>query len=265
MPEFSVIIATHNRAKLLTRALESVQQQTFPCQQIIVVSDTDDAETYRVVSKSMRTADLFIQRQGTPGPSESRNLGMKLISGDYFIFLDDDDSFHPDFLQNLVNQIPNSKPDNQLYYTNCEVVNEKLVDGLTQITDVQSVDLSGYDTSRVYVKNFIPNNCVIFPGRLATEITFESQIAYEDWDFILSACAKAPLKYLPIFGPKIHKMTADDWQPRGKSNDDKLLDSYIKIYGRHPPPNPSVALWRKELFASVGLDIDTLVAKVPSP
>lgn len=262
MPEFSVIIATHNRPQLLGRAVQSIQQQTYQCRQIIVVSDTNDLETCQVASSTMRTGDLFIQRLGIPGPAESRNLGMKLITGDYFIFLDDDDTFQPDFLESLVGHLATHSSD-QIFYTNFEVVNEKVEGGKVCVTEVQRIDIGAHDPNGVYVKNFIPNNCLIFPKRLASEIVFDVHIAYEDWDFILSACARAPLKHLPIFGPMIHKITGDDWSPRGKTNDAKLLDSYIRTYGKHPPPNQFVASSRQELFSTIGLDIETLVRNKP--
>lgn len=263
LPEFSVIIATHNRSQLLDRAIQSIKEQTYQCHQIIVVSDLNCSETYQVVSNQMRAGDLFIQRLGDSGPATSRNFGMKLITGDYFIFLDDDDSFQPDFLQNVVNQLQDCPSNDQVFYTNFEVVNEKLDGGVNRITETQVVDIGGYNSSMVYVKNFIPNNCLVFPGRLASEIAFDIDIAYEDWDFILSACASAPLMHLPIFGPRIHKNTDEDSVQRGKSNQDGLLECYIKIYGKHPPLNHSVAMLRKELFSSINLDIDTLVSNSP--
>ncbi|HEY8034645.1 MAG TPA: glycosyltransferase family A protein [Methylobacter sp.] len=263
MPEFSVIIATHNRPQLLSRAIRSIKEQTYQCHQIIVVSDSNCSETYQIASELMRAGDLFIQRVGDSGPATSRNLGMKLITGDHFVFLDDDDSFQPDFLENIVNQLQNCSSNDQIYYTNFEVVHEKLDGGESCITEVQVIDIGGYDSSTVYVKNFIPNNCLVFPRRLASEITFDTNIAYEDWDFILSACASTSLKHLPIFGPRIHKNADDDSEQRGKSNQAGLLECYIKIYGKHPPLNRSVAMLRQELFSSINLDINTLVRNLP--
>ena len=98
MPEFSIIIATHNRARLLERSIISIQKQTEKNHQIIVISDSKDHQTYDVINKCLSERDIFIQRQGTPGPAESRNLGITAASGDYVIFLDDDDTFRYCFL-----------------------------------------------------------------------------------------------------------------------------------------------------------------------
>ena len=154
-----------------------------------------------------------------------------------------------------------SVPD-QVFYTNFEIVNEKSDGAEMVVTEMQSMDLAGQDPARVYVKNFIPNNCLIFPGRLAAEITFDADIAYEDWDFIISACAKMRLVHLPVQGPRIHKNTTEMTDQRGKKNETGLVECYTKIYGKHPPPDQAVSTWRRELFASIGLDIDGLVHHV---
>ena len=263
MRKISVIIATHNRPKLLKRALESLLQQKYQFHQIIVVADVNDPETYQVASASMRSEDLFIQRLGRPGPAESRNAGMKFVSGDYFMFLDDDDTFRPDFLDVIKDSSDIVNNNNVLLYTNFEVVNEKMVGNNLFVENVDGIDIEGYDPLMVYVKNFIPNNCLIFPGMLIPEITFDPLISYEDWDFILSACAHVPIKHIPILGPRVHKNIAPDYEARGKNNNAGLLDCYIKIYRKHPPPNLSVSLWRRELFSSIDLEIDSLVNNEP--
>jgi glycosyltransferase involved in cell wall biosynthesis len=261
-PKFSIIIATHDRPLLLKRAILSIKAQTYQCHQIIIISDSNCSETYQIASTEMQAGDLFIQRHGESGPAASRNLGMNVITGEYFVFLDDDDSFRPDFLENIVNQLQSCLFKDQIYYTNFEVIHENLNGEDCCVTETQVIDIGGYDASMVYVKNFIPNNCLIFPSRLSKEITFDTEIAYEDWDFILSAYASSELKHLPISGPRIHKNISNINQ-RGKLNETGLIDCYIKVYERHPALNLSIAMQRQELFSSIGLDINTLVHNLP--
>jgi len=261
-PVFSIIIATHTRASLLERAILSVRAQTFPHSQLIVISDVHDRASYEVASGALQAGDIFIERSGSPGPSESRNLGLSVVRGDYFIFLDDDDSFDPEFLANCAAQLavraPDHKPE-QFFYTNLDVVNEQL-DGATIVTQqINKIDITSQDPSTVYVKNFVPNNCVIYPKKLAAEIRFDATIPYEDWDFILNAYDRMPLQHLPIYGPKIHKNSSTEAEQRGKSNESTLLQTYLSVYGKHPAPTPQVAMMRQNLFASLGLDLDALL------
>lgn len=263
MLKFSVIIATHNRPKLLERAIFSLQQQIYACHQIIVVSDSNCAETRQIVAQTMCDNDIFVQRTGIPGPAESRNIGMKLINGDYFIFLDDDDTFQPNFLENVVKALKLRSYEDHILYTNFEVAYQNTDSNENEIVDIQKMDITGYSSANVYVKNFIPNNCLIFPAKLASQISFDSHIAYEDWDFILSACAITSLEHLPVFGPVIHKYLTTRSEQRGQSNEAGLLECYIKIYNKHPPKNQAIATLRQELFTSIGLKIETLVSNTP--
>jgi GalNAc5-diNAcBac-PP-undecaprenol beta-1,3-glucosyltransferase len=261
-PVFSIIIATHNRPSLLDRAIRSVRTQTYPHKQLIVISDVNDPASYAVASAAMGEGDCYIERKGPAGPSESRNMGLSLVSGDYFIFLDDDDSFEPDFLEHSARQLAAIAPDHkaeQVFYTNFEVVSEQ-VDG-TQIVTGQGrkIDLSAQMAAGVYIKNFVPNNGVIYPRKLAAEICFDAAIPYEDWDFLLSAYDRMPLRHLPLYGPKIHTNASSESEQRGKNNESTLLQCYLAVYGKHQAPTAQISTLRRDLFASLGLDLDALL------
>ena len=98
MPIVSVVIPTHNRAHLLWRAIRSVQRQTFPDLEIIVVDDCSSDNT----SEVMRTLDArqtkYIRHTERRGGSAARNTGIETAKGEYIAFLDDDDEWLPDKL-----------------------------------------------------------------------------------------------------------------------------------------------------------------------
>ena len=88
----SVIIPTHNRANLIGRAIESVQNQTIEESiEIIVVSDGSTDDTKAVVSryKSVRFIEYFPGING----NHARNVGAREAKGEYIAFLDDDDEW----------------------------------------------------------------------------------------------------------------------------------------------------------------------------
>lgn len=100
-PKVSVIITTFNRFEILNECIQSVRDQTYKNIEIIVVDDcsTDsrytslhDFENVRFVrlEKNMRLVHNTRAAQGA-----TRNEGLKLATGDYICFLDDDDLFHP--------------------------------------------------------------------------------------------------------------------------------------------------------------------------
>ena len=258
-PYFTIIIATHNRAALLERAIRSVHNQSYAQHQLIVISDMPDQASYAVASATMQPGDIFIERKGSPGPSESRNLGLSLVRGDYFIFLDDDDSFDTGFLADAASALcAVPEPGASFYYTNFEVIHEQTDGHDTVISQRGRVDIGAHDPEQVYIKNFIPNNCVIYPKQLAGALGFDAAIPYEDWDFILNARDRMPAVHLPIYGPRIHKNTSSEAEQRGKANETSLLQCYLAVYGKHPAPTRQLAAQRQALFASLGLDLDAL-------
>ena len=120
-PYLTLIIPTHKRAVLLSRALKSVNDQRFREEiEVIVISDVEDYKTIIVCHENLKNHDLFIRRNGINGPSASRNLGLKLANGENIMFLDDDDSWHQDFYYNLKNLNLNIRAN----YFNCNVVKE---------------------------------------------------------------------------------------------------------------------------------------------
>lgn len=98
MPEISVVIPTFNRAHMLPDAIRSVFSQTFADWELIIVDDGSDDDTKQVVSAidDHRVKYLFQANKGLAG---ARNTGIRASSGAYLAFLDSDDLFLPNKLE----------------------------------------------------------------------------------------------------------------------------------------------------------------------
>lgn len=107
MANISIVIPTCNRYDYLKMAVNSALSQTLPPCEVIMVDDGSDPT---VVDKmTQRWADhpivrlLLLPEKG--GVSHARNVGKRLCSGDYLLFLDDDDLLLPDMLEKCVEEI----------------------------------------------------------------------------------------------------------------------------------------------------------------
>ena len=89
----SVIIPTYNRADLLMQALKSVQKQTHPVDEVIVVDDGSTDGTRDRVLSEFPDVQLFSQPQS--GVSSARNAGIRQARGEWVAFLDSDDLWKP--------------------------------------------------------------------------------------------------------------------------------------------------------------------------
>ena len=87
----SVIIPTYNRKNLLKRALHSASSQTFVPHEIIVVDDgSSDGTKDWVLERFPYVRYIY---QDNSGVSSARNAGIKEAKGSWIAFLDSDDEW----------------------------------------------------------------------------------------------------------------------------------------------------------------------------
>src|SRR6185436_5574152 len=90
----SVVIPTRNRSRLLAEALQSVQAIAGPDLELeILVCDNGSTDDTADVARSFGARVL---QATTPGPSATRNVGIRAATGEFLAFLDDDDLWLPD-------------------------------------------------------------------------------------------------------------------------------------------------------------------------
>ena len=91
----SVVIPTRNRCQLLSRALHSVLQQTYPHWEAIVVDDGSSDGTADMVAALADPRIRWVVNPERCGAGYSRNLGAGLSRGAFIAFLDSDDCWLP--------------------------------------------------------------------------------------------------------------------------------------------------------------------------
>lgn len=103
LPVVSIIIpvALHH-LPMLQQAIDSVESQTYPFWELLIVIDNEGIDGYedKEVAERMLAAPFarFLTTGGHKGAGYARNIGVKFASARLLVFLDADDSLHPDFL-----------------------------------------------------------------------------------------------------------------------------------------------------------------------
>ena len=95
----SIIITTYNRLELLKRALQSVEQQSYPNTEIIIVDGSNNNET-ELFFKNKEQYNYI--RSIKKHPNVLRNIGIKKAKGDLLAFLDDDDTWEKEKIEKQV-------------------------------------------------------------------------------------------------------------------------------------------------------------------
>ncbi|MBB6250369.1 glycosyltransferase family 2 protein [Nitrospirillum iridis] len=257
LPFFSVIVPTHKRASLLRRCLGSIKAQAVDVAvEILVISDATDADTDAACAELLTGADLYARRNGAPGPSASRNLGLSLAKGHYIIFLDDDDAWHDGFLAALLAQ-PAVRQGLPVYF-NCSIVNERRGDDAALLSE-GGADLAGRLDDGIYLKNQIPVCCFAFPRALLAGLAFDTHMrAYEDWDFMLAVYSRQQASHVPVMGARIFKDSGAESERRGvsqQSHDYNAVFDYLYVYRRHAAPTPDLSQQRAALLNSFSLPV----------
>lgn len=118
-PLFSIIIPLYNKEKEIRQTLESVLLQSFHDFEVLVINDgsTDSSEA---IVRSFLDERIKLQTTANQGVSKARNKGIALAQGEIIAFLDADDYWYPNHLEDLF-QLYQQFPEAGLLATNYEL------------------------------------------------------------------------------------------------------------------------------------------------
>lgn len=110
-PKASVIIPTYKRPHLIGRAIKGVLKQTYQNFEIVIIDDSPNDETEKVVKTFNDGRIKYIRNEIKKGNPGAKNQGVKKASKDskYIAFLDDDDEWLPQFLEKTVKKMEERK------------------------------------------------------------------------------------------------------------------------------------------------------------
>jgi glycosyltransferase involved in cell wall biosynthesis len=123
-PLLSVIITAYNEGDFLVEAVRSVQQQTFPNREIILVDDGASGYTKKVIDRLAPEPELTVIRQANQGQSVARNVGIAHARGKYIGLMDGDDVWHQE-RANILIAVLDQNPDLDLIVSWWRVINEQ--------------------------------------------------------------------------------------------------------------------------------------------
>lgn len=104
MPFFSIIIPLFNKENFIENTLKSVLNQSFIDFEVLIINDgSSDKSEEKVLEFKDSRIHYFYQENG--GVSVARNFGIAKAQSDYITFIDADDYWYPNFLQEMFENI----------------------------------------------------------------------------------------------------------------------------------------------------------------
>jgi len=150
-PTFSIVIPTYNQSSLLKNAILSVVNQTYKNFEIIVIDNFSNDSTESVV-KSFQTEKIkYFKKKNFGVIGKSRNEGINRSKGEWIAFLDSDDLWYSNRLDEIINFLRNNKSYEVL------TSDEKIIN---KISNSEKIWKYGPYTENFYKKLLIDGNCL---------------------------------------------------------------------------------------------------------
>ena len=105
LPKISIVTPTYNRSNIFQLAVKNFRDIAYPKHKIewIIVNDSDKKEMNKYkIPKESNIAHYKLETTGRLTIGHKRNFGVERSSGDYVVFMDDDDYYYPDSVYNRI-------------------------------------------------------------------------------------------------------------------------------------------------------------------
>lgn len=202
-PSVSLLVRTKNRSFSLKEALTSIAEQSYRPIEVVVVNDGGE-EVEPLVAECLTKSGVEWHYHAIPAPGKGRsaaaNVAMEKATGNFWLFLDDDDLILPTHISNLVDRLT-AAPQNILgVYSSVQCLSKQTAPNAesTEEKSKENVFAFDFDATRLAFKNYLPIHAVLFRSEAYTQgCRFDESLdLYEDWHFWLQVIQYGDLQHL---------------------------------------------------------------------
>ncbi|MEB3288245.1 MAG: glycosyltransferase [Vampirovibrionales bacterium] len=189
-PYFSIIIPVYNGELFLEPTLKSLKAQNFQDFEVILVDDGSTDSSVSIIEPFLADARFKLHQQQNQGVAHARNNGFSQAKGQYIGFLDADDCWFPEMLDEVARTIQRVSDPVCLIYSGVYCVDHK--NHLTSIRKfITSHEQSSLNT--ILANNLmIPSSTLMHRDVFATLGGFPTNTYHEDRVFFVRACKRFP-------------------------------------------------------------------------
>ena len=198
MPLVSVMMPVFNAEEYIGQAIESVISQTYPYWELIIVDDGSTDGTSKIVERYVDRRIKVIS-QINSGEATARNTALEAVQGEYLAFLDADDMWLPEHLEQTVSYLVNH-PDADAVYSDGHYCDQNGL-LLQTLSSLRRGPFEGQLFEQLVRASdvFGPPTCVVLGRHLIQKynLTFDPGIVIgPDWDFMTRYAEHACFGYV---------------------------------------------------------------------
>ena len=160
MPFFSVIIPVFNKEKFIEATLKSVLNQIFIDFEILIINDGSTDNSAQLI-KGFDDPRIRYYYKENSGVSSARNDGIEKAQSNYISFIDADDYWYPDFLEEMY-KIIQKHPEQKVFSAAIEIeTSKKVIPASYSIIKTNDHEIVNYFTAS-YKETVICTSCAVF-------------------------------------------------------------------------------------------------------
>lgn len=188
MKSVSVIIPHYNRSKIVKKAICSALHQKVEHIEVIVIDDCSDQlnrkelEQVELEINDPRLIVIYLDKN--VGGGQARNIGIKRSSSDYIAFLDSDDVWANNKIDEISKVVELGKS-NAIYYSQVKRISHSGKETLYPTVGKNDTSVGEY----LFCNNgLIQTSTIVIDAKTAKKIMFNPDLPrHQDYDFVLRA------------------------------------------------------------------------------
>jgi len=242
MPKVTTIIPLYNQKQYVSKAIESILNQSYEDVEIIVVNDGSTDHPERILRKYQNEIKVIPQKNR--GLASARNAGINQSTGDYLQFLDADDFLNKDKLKLQIDFMTGNKA----MVSYCEISQYNITEKNNFINYIGKQNDIFKNLYNVWFTYPLPIHSLLFKKDIFTIYgNFpENLTAAEDRYFLsMLALNNVEFSYFPYIGGfrRIHELNM---------NKDRLhiYENMIKYYRKLNQYKPAIDYIEKKYYYS---------------
>ena len=174
MKKISIIIPVYNSEKYIEKCLNSILKQKYTNYEIIIVNDGSKDNSQVIIDEFVNNYPEKIKAflQENKGVSVTRNEAILKATGDYIMFVDNDDFLDDDYLETYINEVETNDYDIVLGGYK-RVTNEKILKKVILNDDEWAKFVVMAPWAKLYKTSFlVENNTVFLKNNIGEDVYF---------------------------------------------------------------------------------------------